>query len=250
MPFVVLPQNADAGLIPLKSVGTEYFTVENIFQQRNGDIVSNIYVAQQPEDPHVLNPPALGNILLKLSPATMQFTDSLFIEDTIPPFYLYARNPNGEGNIRAYFKYDEDSDSTFLSICHFPDDDLNVNHDADIMVPMCEGEAKGQQYSCFMDCQGNLILKYYKEIAPGESECRIVRYGIDGTLLGEAVLPANQNYITTMDVFMESPLEYYQGRKGSGGHLNIFDIDSAFQLKNTYVINKVEKPKMSGPFIR
>ncbi len=239
MPFLAHSQNADAGLVPLKYVGTDYLTVENMFQQHDGDIFTNIYVAQQPEDPHALNPPALGNVLLKLSPTTIQFTDSLLIEDTIPPFYLYARNPSGEGNIRSCFKYEEGCDSTFLHICHFSDGDLNVNHDEDIIVPLCEGEALGHLYSCFVDCQGKLILKYYKEIAPDETECHIVRYGVDGTLLGEAVLPANQNYITTMGVFKESPLEYYQWRKGSGGHLNIYEIDSAFQLKNTYVVNKV-----------
>lgn len=227
-------QNADAGLIPLKYVGTDMFTVENVFQQRDGDIVSNIYVAQQPENPLMPPTTSLGNILLKLSPATMQFTDSLFLEDSIPPFFLYGKNLSGEGNIRAYHKYDASSDSTFLYICHFLDNDLHVNHDEDIIVPLCEGEALGHLYSCFIDCQNNLILKYYKE-----NECHIVRYSLDGTLLCEAVLPTSQNYITTMGVYNESPLEYYQWKRGSGGHLNIYKIDSAFQLKNSYIINKV-----------
>ena len=210
-------------------------SVENMMLQGNGDIITHVFIADR-DNPHN-NTQVLGVYVLKMSPSTMQVMDSLFLADTVPPFYLYARNPRGEGNIRANIEPDSEG-NTQLRIAHFTDDDLHIDHGFDVVVPLCEGTALDDAFSYMLDCQGNLIMKYYKE-NDGGTEGHIVRYDVDGNLLCDAIIPESQYYIRTMEVFKESPLEYCQWRKGSNGHLNFYVLDSTFQLKNTYVINKI-----------
>ena len=230
--FMVRAQDSHTEVIPIKELGTPYFTVANLFQQRDGNLVTNVYIGQMPDGQIV------GTLLLKLSPTTLQFTDSLFVDDTDPPFYLYEKDPRGEGNIRASIEPDGNGNSQ-LRISRFTDDDLHVIPIEDVVVPLCEGEVIDALYSYLMDCQGNLILKYYKVNETGDEVCHIVRFSPEGTFLCEAELPISQNYIRTMEVFNEAPIEYYQWRKGGGGHLNLFVIDSVFQVTNTLVVNKM-----------
>ena len=216
-------------------------SVENMMQQRNGDIITHVFMANR--DPHVYNTQILGVYVIKMSPFTLQVTDSLFLADTVPPCYLYARNPRGEGNIRANIEPDSEG-NTQLRIAHFTDDDLRIDHEFDVVVPLCEGIALDDVFSYMLDCQGNLIMKYYKE-NDGGTEGHIVRYDVEGNLLCDAIIPESYYYIRTMEVFSESPLEYCQWRKGANGHLNFYVLDSTFQLKNTYVINKLINESMN-----
>ncbi len=211
--------------------------VLNMLQQRNGDIVTDIVVAHS-NDPNGTDVQVLGDYVFRISPSTLQVTDTLFLADTMPPFYLYARDPRGEGNIRANIEPDGEG-NTQLRIAHFTDGDLRVDHELDVVVPLCEGEASGDIYSQFLDCQGNMIIKYYRTTNPGEYEGHIARYDVEGNLLYDAIIPGSQNYIRSMEVYKESPLEYCQWRKGGNGNLNFYVLDSTFQLKNTYIINKV-----------
>ena len=181
----------------------------------------------------------LGDILYKMSPTTLTITDTLFVEDPEAPFYLFAPNPTGEGNIRANFEYVEACDSTFLRICHFPDDDLQINHDDDIVVPVCAGFAFGDYDSHMMDCHGDLIMKYTSISPNGSYNENIARFGADGTLKHQALLVENQTMVVPkLRMFSESPLQYYQWKVGSNGNLDIWLIDSLFQ-KSTITINKM-----------
>ncbi|MBQ6305496.1 MAG: T9SS type A sorting domain-containing protein [Bacteroidales bacterium] len=209
-------------------------SVENMMQQRNGDIITHVFMANRDDQS---NTQVLGVYVLKMSPTTLQVTDSLFLADTVPPFYLYARDPRGEGNIRANIEPDGEGNS-LLRIAHFTDDNLHIDHDSDVVVPLCEGTALDDAFSYMLDCQGHLIMKYYKE-NDGVTEGHIVRYDVEGNLLHDAIIPSSQNYIRTMEVYKESPLEYCQWRRAGDGNLNFYVLDSTFQLKNTYLINKV-----------
>ena len=208
--------------------------VENMMQQRNGDIITHVFMANRD---NYYNTQVLGVYVLKMSPSTLQVTDSLFLADTVPPFYLYAQDPRGEGNIRANIEPNGEG-NTQLRIAHFTDDDLHIDHEYDVVVPLCEGTAFDDAYSYMLDCQGNLIMKYYKENG-GVTEGHIARYDVEGNLLCDAIIPESQYYIRTMEVFNESPLEYCQWVKGINGNLNFYVLDSTFQLKNTYVIQKL-----------
>ena len=102
-------QDDNMGCIPYHHINYDYYVMENMMQQRNGEIITNLFVAvDDPEHPH--HPIYVGDIVHKVSPATLQFTDSLFIADSShTSYYLYAQNPLGESNIRAS-----------LSICSKP----------------------------------------------------------------------------------------------------------------------------------
>ena len=233
--FVVATfQAQNVSYVPYHYIGCEYFTIENMMQQRDGDIVTCIYVA----DPNIV-PMSLGDIVYKMSPNTLQFTDSLFIADTVPPYYLFAKDQCSEGNIRANFEYHEDCDSTFLRICHFPDNDLQVNHDMDVVVPLCDGAVLDYIDSYMVDSQGDLIVKYYKELSEGGFVCHIARFDCDGTLKHEALLPESQNFIRNMGVLSESPLKYYQWKCTMESNLTCYVIDSLFELKSSSVFNKI-----------
>ncbi len=221
-------------VIPIKYVNYDICDIYGLMQQRDGDIITDLRLAQIGGSGVIPS----GHLLYKLSPVTLQFTDSLLLADTADPIYSFAKDPRGEGNVRTNIEPDGDG-NTLLRISHFTDDDLNVIGENDVLVPLCEGEAFEYLYSDMIDCRGNLILKYYKETSPDTYEGHIVRYALDGTLLFENTIPENQNFINTMEVLKESPLEYCQWKQGDGGHLNFFVLDSTFQLKNTYVVNKI-----------
>ena len=60
-------------------------SIENMMQQRNGDIITHVFMANLDDQS---NTQVLGVYVLKMSPTTLQVTDSLFLADTVPPFYL------------------------------------------------------------------------------------------------------------------------------------------------------------------
>ena len=232
--FVARAQESNLQAIPIKYVNYDICDIYGMMQQRNGDIITDLRLAQI--DGSSVIP--LGHLLYKLSPATLQFTDSLLLADTNDPIYFFAKDPQGEGNIRTNIEPDGDG-NTLLRISHFSDDNLNVIEEDDVVVPLCEGEAFGYLFSDMIDCRGNLILKYYKETYPDIYEGHIARYALDGTLLYENTIPESQNFVNTMEVFKESPLEYCQWKKSDNGFLNFYVLDSTFQTKNTYIVNKM-----------
>ncbi|MBR3491508.1 MAG: T9SS type A sorting domain-containing protein [Bacteroidales bacterium] len=234
----VLPaQNGDMYSLMFHDKGGNQCNIENFMQQHDGDFIFATFVATPwtPSNPGI----PLGNIFYKMSPSTLTITDSLFVDDPDAPYYLFAPNPNGEGNIRANFEYDEESDSTFLRICHFPDNDLNINHDEDIMVPVCDGYAWGNFDSHMVDCRGDLIMKYSTMRPEGGYDEYIARFSPEGILMHQALLFENKDIvIPKLRVLKESPLQYYQWRGYYDDNLAVFVIDTLFN-KNTVVINKI-----------
>ena len=237
-------QAQELDYVPFHYIGYELFTIENTMQQRDGDIVTCTYVAVA--ESNFSEPRTVGKIIHKFSPSTLQFTDSLFWADTVPPYYLFARDSRDDNNICANFEYEEGSDSTFLRISRFTDDDLNINHEGDIVVPVCEGPVSEYIDSYMVDCRGNLIMKYYKEMPDGSFEGHIMRFDPDGVLKHEAILPAEQNFLRKMEVRSESPLTYYHWKRSMGSNLTCYVLDSAFQLKSSAIINKILQEENIG----
>ena len=234
----VQAQDDMMGCIPYHHINYDYFVMENMMQQRNGEIITNLFIAiDDPEHPN--QPINIGDLIHKMSPATLQFTDSLLLEDTNPPYYLFAKDPRGEGNIRAKLEYDEASDSTFLRISHFPDYDLQTIPDEDVVTPLCEGLAMDYINGYMVDCRGDLIMKYYKELPEGGYEYHIARFNADGTLKHEATLPQSQNFLQNLRVLSESPLQYYHWRGGSGSNMTCYVLDSAFHTTSSPIFNKM-----------
>ena len=211
--------------------------VENFMRQHDGDYLFATFVAT-PWSPTNPGTP-LGIIFYKMSPTTLTVTDSLFVADPNVPYYLFAPNPHDQDNIRASFEYHDESDSTFLHICRFPDNSLVINHDEDIVVPVCEGHAYGEADNNLVDSRGDLIWKYYKEQTAGESECHIIRFDAEGALKKDEILPSSQSFTYKLREFRESPLQYYHWKGYGGENLAVFVLDSIFHTKYFSIINNV-----------
>ena len=219
-----------------QDMGGYGFGIESVTQQRNGDIIAVTHISQYPV--------FLGNIFYKMSPRLQSVTDSVFVADTLPPYYFFFRNPNGEGNIRTNLEYVEEVDSTYVRICHFSDDGFQINHDEDVMVALRKGVAYEEVDSYMIDCWGDIIMKYLFERPEGIGDEYIARLNPDGTLKHQGILFENVHaQLPRLRLFKESPLQYYQlgavdSNIGLGKNLAVYVIDSLFN-KNTIVLNKI-----------
>jgi hypothetical protein len=219
------------------------FGIESAAQQRDGDIIVATYIARNSgsfSQPPIL----LGNIFYKMSPNSLNITDSLYVADSLAPDHFYSQDPRGEGNICVNIEYVEEVDSTYLRICHFPDNDLHINHEEDVVTPVCEGNASGRV--SIVDCKGDIILNYYKSIGVTHYDAYAAKFNSDGALACQALLHENEGPYGagSLLVFKESPLQYYQWglvepNSGPGsGNLCVYVTDSIFN-SNAIILNKI-----------
>ena len=243
-------QNNETFSLMYQDMGEYQFNIQNFMRQRDGDFVICTFVGIDSWSPPYQGPTSVGNIFYKISPSTLAITDSLLVEDPNAPYYLFAPNPSGEGNIRANFEYHEDCDSTFLRICHFPDNNLLINHDEDILTPVCEGDA----FLCrnnIVDCDGDLIVTYGKERpAMFYYDIYMARFDPDGTLKHQALVLENEwRGLSPIRMLKESPRKYYQWSNDDSypSNLDIFVFDSLFNT-NTIIINSVLSQENINPY--
>ena len=210
----------------------------NFMQQRDGDFIANLFTFENTGN---FNYFPMGSWFFKISANTLTVSDSLFVADTIP-YYFLARDPQGEGNIRARLEYHEDCDSTFFRISHFPDNDLHSNPNEDIVTPLCEGYASGG-VNVQIDHQGDMILSYIKFHGMAY-DSYLARFDSNGTLKQQALWLENcMNSTGAMGVLKESPLQFYQwGRDNEyPSNLIVYTIDSLFHGNSTiisYILNE------------
>ena len=246
-------QNWEMYSLMSHNMGGYGFGIEDVMQQRNGDILVNCPIGV--DSGTAWGPIYTGTVFYKIKPSLLAIIDSLFIEnpDTSiyaieAPKYFFAPNPQGEDNIQVVFEYHEDSDSSFLCICHFPDHDLNINHNDDIVVPVCEGHAYGS--STIVDYGGDLVMTYYKEPFPHiESDIYIARISPDGILKHQASLSNNGlEYKPNLNLLRESPLKYYQwyGDENYPSNLVVSVMDSLFH-QNIMIINTTLSQEVIDP---
>ena len=218
-------------------------------QQRDGDFIIHTFLMEETNIPGYGSP--LGHMFYKASPDTFAFTDSLFVEDTIQYYYLLDRDPRGEGNILATLEYHNDCDSSFLRICHFPDGELAVNHQEDLLVPVCDGTAYLDLYSHLVDSWGDIIIKYIKMVSELNCDEYLARISPDGTMKHQAMITENAFGIYfPLRELKASPLQYYYWKETDNGHpygnLAVLVMDSLFN-KNTVIFNRMLREEIIGP---
>jgi len=229
-------QNREMYSMVHQEMGGYGFGIESVAQQRDGDIIAVTHISQFPV--------FLGNIFYKMSPSALCVIDSVFVADTMPPYYFFFRDPRGDGNIRTNLEYAEEVDSTYVRICHFSDNGFQINHDEDVMVALCKGIAYEEIDSYMIDCWGDIIMKYSTDRPDGNYDVYIARLDSDGTLKHQGLLYENSyTQLPKLRQFKESPLQYYQwgavdSNIGPGKNLVVYVIDSLFN-KNTIVLNKI-----------
>ena len=234
---IIQAQEVSMDFIPYHYTGYDISQFQGkVLQQRDGDLVANIIVAIE----NTNNPPTIvGNVFYKVSPTSVQFTDSLLVADTTPAWYLFAQDPCGEGNLRVNIEPD-DNGGTALRISRFSDDNLLIDHAEDVVAHLYDGVALGYVDSYMIDSQGDLIVKFYTESPNGSYVCHIARYGLDGTFKHATELPESQNFLVTMDEFESMPGQYFQWKlRDENQNLYIYVFDSVFQMTDNYMINHV-----------
>ena len=213
-----------------------YHHVMNLIQQHDGDFVTSTIVFEDLGNHESIR---LGNMFYKISPTTFTITDSLFVADPTQDFFLLTRDPRGEGNIRVKFEYREDCDSTFMRICHFPDNDLHANPEEDMMVPICKGFV--YPYDGLVDCMGDLIISYAK-VNGTALDVYTTRVDPNGILKHHAlVFESLMENMSTLRVLKESPLQYYRWNLVGASPVNdigVYEIDSLFHT-NHIVLNSI-----------
>ena len=203
-------------------------------QQRDGNFVACTVLGSVIEGSNSLI--VEGNLFYKVSPTNLQYIDSVFMVDTLPPRYSFFQDPRGEGNLRVNIEPDGNG-GTALRISHFSDNDLSINHDEDVLTPLYDGPSYDYSNSYMMDSQGDLILKYYSQTSNGNYVCHIARCGVDGTVKYNGELPSSQNFIMTLGEFESNPKHYYHWKEGPEGNLCVYYIDSMFQVTKQRIIN-------------
>ena len=240
---VMHAQNGGLYSLVHQDMGGYGFGIESVAQQRDGDIIAVTHLSQYPV--------FLGNIFYKMSPESLSVTDSVFVADTLPPYYFFFRNPRGEGNLRTNLEYVEEVDSTYVRICHFSDNGFQINHDEDVMVALRKGIAYDEIDSYMIDCWGDIIMKYAIDRPDGNYDTYIARLDPDGTLKHQGLLYENRSsQLPRLRLFKESPLQYYQwgsveSNIGPGKNLTVHVIDSLFN-KNTIILNKILRENTIG----
>lgn len=214
---------------PFIPTATQSIQTENLMQQRDGDLVSNARVYE-----YFPSTAPIGNIIHKIARDGTAIIDTLFEADSInyAPFYLFALNPLGEGNIRVGIEHDE-TGNTILRISHFSDDDLNVDPSSDIVAPLCEGLAYDRPYSCFLD-DHKLIVRYYTYRPDGGFDWHFARFRLDGTLEYENTPPVQIK--DGFGVFNEKPRQYYQWHYSLDDVLECDVLDKDFQPIDSFSI--------------
>ena len=232
-------QDVSMDFIEFYNPGYDIFQFDNkVMQQSNGDLVTNLSV-YLPSGPGYGDPPVLvGNVFHKVSPFDVQITDTLFVADSVAPFYHFFKNPVNGGNLCVNIEPDSNGGSA-LRIAHFSDDNLQINHDDDLVVHLHDSAAFDQPDDMIIDSQNDLIVKYYTNGADANLICHVSRYGLDGTLKHSNTLPVYLNYMNTFTEFDSQPRQYYQWKDNEDGNLLIYVLDSLFQVKNYYVVNKL-----------
>ena len=229
-------QDEDLYSMVHQDMGGYGFGIESVTQQRDGDIIAVTHISQYPV--------FLGNIFYKMSPRLQIVTDSVFVADTLPPYYSFFQNPNGEGNIRTNLEYVEEVDSTYVRICHFSDDGFQINHDEDVMVALRKGVAYDELDSYMIDCWGDIIMKYGIDRPDGNYDVYIARLDPNGTLKHQGLLYENvRTSLPKLRLFNVSPLQYYQwgsvaSNIGPSQNLAVYVIDSLLS-KNTIILDKI-----------
>ncbi len=212
------------------TVGSD--AIINFMQQRDGDFIANLFVLENTGNYNYI---PFGSSFYKISANTLTVSDSLFVADTVP-YYFLTRDPHGEGNIRAKLEYHEACDSTFLRICRFTDNDLHTNPDDDIVTPLCEGYASGG-VNVQIDRWGDLILSYLKFNGMA-CDGYLARFDSNGTLKHQGLwLENNLNGTGQMGVLKESPPQYYQWSRDDSfpSNLIVYTIDSLFHSNQTII---------------
>ena len=186
----------------------------------------------------------VGNVHYKVSRHGGVLLDTLFVPDNDPSFYLFAKNPNGDDNIRVGIVRDSASGSSFLQIFPF-DNDLNYDTLNEVFVPLSDTFVYSLNRGYLINSQNDLVMTYFT-LSRGNYDVHFACFGLDGTLKHENMMPLSSIPVRgdyNLGIFRESPLEYcWYGRNiNSNGaeYFACYILDSLLQYKDSFSITAI-----------
>ena len=188
----------------------------------------------------------VGNVHYRVSRHGGILLDTLFVPDSDPSWYMFAKNPNGDDNIRVGIVNDTISGGSFLQIFPF-DNDLNYDTLNEVFVPLSDTLAVSFQNGYLINGQNDLVMTYCTNYGTEYYKQHFARFGLDGTLKHEnamlySSIPMRRGYLG-LGVYNESPLEYYwyglhSNTNSSGMYFVCYVFDSLFQHKDTFTFTE------------
>ena len=216
--------------------------MDNVSQMSDGNI---LFLHKIGINMNITND-CVGNVHYKVSRHGGILLDTLFVADSDPSFYMFAKNPNGDDNLRVGIVRDSTEGVTFLQIFPF-DNDLNYDTLNEVFVPLSDTLAFIPQCGCILDKQNSLVMTYSTPTSNGDSNRHFASFELDGTLkhentVPESSIPMNLAY-HGFGIFNESPLEYcwyglHHDSPGSPKYVVCYLFDSLFQYKDSFTITR------------
>ncbi|MBR0178307.1 MAG: T9SS type A sorting domain-containing protein [Bacteroidales bacterium] len=185
----------------------------------------------------------VGNLLYRVSKNGCILLDTLFIEDSDPSFYLFAKNPNGEGNIRVGIVHDTVNRDSYLQIFPF-DDELNYDTVNEVFVHLSDTIVFSPWKGYVITEQNDLAFNYYSLDDEGKPNMHFACFGLDGTLKHESTLPYSSFPLSGhlgFGIFNESPLEYYlycYPKSPGSRKVACCILDSLLQYKDSFTLTE------------
>jgi len=215
-------------------------TWENILQLKDGNVLF-LHVEGIDTGPNQI---VVGNDYFKVSRHGAELLDTLFVYDSDPPFFLFAKNPNNDDHVRVGIVHDSVSGGSFLQILPF-DNDLNFDTLNEVFVKLSDTIVFSRWKGSLINQYNDLILTYEDPCINNNYDIHFASFGLDGTLKHENAIPNSSIPVTSgyleFGIFNESPLEYYYcGRNrlnnNSAEYFVCYLLDSLFQYKDFFTI--------------
>ena len=214
---------------------------ENIMQLRDGNVLfvhkEGINMSSTMD--------VVGHEYFKVSRHGAELLDTLFVYNSDPSFFLFAKNPDKDDHIRVGIVRDSVSGNSFLQIFPF-DNDMNFDTLNEVLVPLSDTFA----YSCWkgslINQYNDLILTYGTPSGNNNYDLHLACFDVDGTLKYENVMPESSVPMINCNgfgIFSESPLEYCRyGRNYNNNGAEYFVcyiFDSLFQYMDSFSITSI-----------
>ena len=180
----------------------------------------------------------VGHEYYKVSRYGAVILDTLFVYDSDPPFFLFAKNPNGNNDLRIGIVRDTVRGGSFLQILPF-DSDLRFDTINEVFVHLTDSIVYAAWHGSLINQHNELVSLYYAQI--DNPDLHFACFGLDGMLKHENAIPyasLQMEVFLGIEVYNESPLEYVLYGRSRDYQLIGQIFDSLFQFKESFAITE------------
>ena len=222
--------------IPHHGVSSTFFQPQNIAALCDGSILGGGVLTDYYNNTIIQR----GFLIHKISRSPMMITDSIIIDSYEHfPWHLFAKSPQGYGNICARIENNNEKGYSSLRVCQF-DNELNFDHQNEISVPLQNEMVTGSVPGLVIDPNDNFCISYYDG---NHANTHFAIIGLDGTVKQQKTFDS-QNFFVNMNlygpkVFSEHPPRYcswgaYYDNEAGHIYLQCYVLDSLLNITDSY----------------